>query len=116
MKNKKIKKILAAMTAAAMITMTAVPALANETAVKTSGFGVTYTVDYTQGAANIAGKRVYFGLTAKDPYVAHCGWRRAVELKAAEMANMSVLDPAWFDWATEGCPSLEDWARWNQAK
>lgn len=49
MKNKIVKKMMAAIAAAALITATSVPALANETADKVSGLGVPYTVDYTQG-------------------------------------------------------------------
>lgn len=75
MKNKIVKKMMAAIAAAALITATSVPALANETADKVSGLGVPYTVDYTQGAANIAGTRCYFGFTADTPRVKAIGWR-----------------------------------------
>ena len=102
----KHKKILAALTAAALITTTTLPAAAAdglETA--TSHFGVTYQIDYNKGAANIGGKRIYFGYTANSPRVKAVGWHRAVELRAAELADLMTINPEWWAWYTAGKPA-----------
>lgn len=114
MKNKIFKRTITALTAAALITVTSVPALANETADKVSGLGVPYTVDYTQGAANIAGTRCYFGFTADTPRVKAIGWRESVELRAAELADLSAIDPAWWSWYITGRPTVAQWMAWTK--
>lgn len=112
MKRKLVKRTMAALAAAALITATSVPALASETADKVSGLGVPYTVDYTQGAANIAGIRCYFGFAADTPRVKAIGWRESVELRAAELADLSAIDPAWWAWYITGRPTVEQWRSW----
>lgn len=114
MKNKIFKRTITALAAAALITATRVPALANETADKVSGLGVPYTVDYTQGAANIAGTRCYFGFTADTPRVKAIGWRESVELRAAELADLSKIDPAWWAWYIAGRPTVDQWRSWTK--
>jgi hypothetical protein len=114
MKNKIVKKMMAAIAAAALITATSVPALANETADRVSGLGVPYTVDYTQGAANIDGIRCYFGFTAETPRVKAIGWRESVELRAAELADLSAIDSTWWAWYIAGRPTVEQWRSWTK--
>lgn len=115
MKNKTVKRVLAAIAAAAMITTTTVPAMAADSSLvtATNHFGVTYEIDYTQGAANIGGHRIYFGYTASSPRVQACGWRTAVGLKAAELADLMSYDPAWWSWFVSDKPTVEEWAAWH---
>lgn len=114
MKNKSIKRTLAALAAASMITATAVPALAAEDVVTaTSAFGVEYQIDFNKGAANIGGRRIYFGFDADSPYIRACGWRGGVSLRAREIADLMSFDPAWWNrWAAQ-YPTVEEWARWR---
>lgn len=101
----KHKKILAALTAAALIATTTLPAAAaDDLETATSHFGVTYQIDYVKGAANIGGKRIYFGYTANSPRVKAVGWRRAVKIRAAELADLMATDPEWWAWFTAGKP------------
>ena len=115
MKNKSIKRTLAALAAASMITATAVPALAAEDVVTaTSAFGVEYQIDFNKGAANIGGRRIYFGFNADSPYIRACGWRGGVSLRAREIADLMSYDPAWWAWYSAQFPTVEEWQRWRQ--
>ena len=114
MKNKSIKRTLAALAAASMITATAVPALASEDVVTmTNSFGVEYQVDYVKGAACIGGRRVYFGFDSNSTYVKACGWRGGVSLRAREIADLMSFDPAWWNRWSAQYPTVEEWARWR---
>ena len=110
----KIKRALAALTLAATITATAVPALASEGLVTaTNAFGVEYEVDYNKGAANIGGRRIYFGFNANSTYVRVCGWRGGVSLRAREIADLMSHDPAWWEMWSKQFPTVEEWQKWQ---
>ncbi len=110
----KIKRALAALTLAATITTTAVPAMASEGLVTaTNAFGVEYQIDYVKGAANIGGRRIYFGFTTESTYVRACGWRGGVSLRAREIADLMSHDPAWWEMWSKQFPTVEEWARWQ---
>ena len=115
MKRKMIKKMMAAMAAAALITATSVPTLAAENVVTaTNAFGVEYTVDYGQGAANIGGRRIYFGFTPDSTYVRTCGWIGGVGLRAREIADLMSHDPAWWEMWSKQYPTVEQWRSWTK--
>ena len=110
----KIKRALAALTLAATITATAVPALASEGLVTaTNAFGVEYQVDYNKGAANIGGRRIYFGFNANSTYVRVCGWKGGVSLRAREIADLMSHDPAWWEMWSKQFPTVEEWQKWQ---
>ena len=110
----KFKRALAALTLAATITATAVPALASEGLVTaTNAFGVEYQVDYNKGAANIGGRRIYFGFNANSTYVRVCGWRGGVSLRAREIADLMSHDPAWWEMYSKQFPTVEEWQKWQ---
>ena len=110
----KLKRALAALTLAATITATAVPALASEGLVTaTNAFGVEYEVDYNKGAANIGGRRIYFGFNANSTYVRVCGWRGGVSLRAREIADLMSHDPAWWEMWSKQFPTVEEWRKWQ---
>lgn len=114
MKNKSIKRTLAALAAASMITATAVPALAAENVVTaTNAFGVEYQVDYVKGAACIGGRRIYFGFDSNSTYVKACGWRGGVSLRAREIADLMSYNPAWWNRWSAQYPTVEEWAKWH---
>ena len=110
----KFKRALAALTLAATITATAVPALASEGLVTaTNAFGVEYQVDYNKGAANIGGRRIYFGFNANSTYVRVCGWKGGVSLRAREIADLMSHDPAWWEMYSKQFPTVEEWQKWQ---
>ena len=110
----KFKRALAALTLAATITATAVPALASEGLVTaTNAFGVEYQIDYNKGAANIGGRRIYFGFNANSTYVRVCGWRGGVSLRAREIADLMSHDPAWWEMWSKQFPTVEEWQKWQ---
>ena len=110
----KFKKALAALTLAATITATAVPTLASEGLVTaTNAFGVEYQIDYNKGAANIGGRRIYFGFNANSTYVRVCGWRGGVSLRAREIADLMSHDPAWWEMWSKQFPTVEEWQKWQ---
>ncbi len=108
------RRITAIILLVTMLTLTAVPAMAGDQ-IETcrSPYGITYTVNYTKGSADIAGKHIYFGLTPESTYVKIGGWRWAVGTKADELAAMAVIDSAWFNMVTANCPTIEDHYRWK---
>lgn len=119
MKNKTVKKMIAALAAAAMITTSTVPTLAAENTnlvTATNHFGETYKIDYAQGAAEIGGRRIYFGYSLESPRVKACGWRTAVGLKAAELADMMSYDPDWWEWFSGQYPTTEQYYSWKAQK
>lgn len=117
MKSKTIRKVTALMLAAMLMMMQVVPAAAAEWKEnKMSHFGVAYTVDYAQGAVEVDGTRVHFGYSATSPRVRACGWKRAVELRAAEVADLVTVAPDWWEWMKTKYPSVEDYYRWKAAK
>lgn len=110
----KLRKALAALALAATITTTAVPAMASEGLVTaTNTFGVEYEVDYVKGAANIGGRRIYFGFTPESTYVRACGWRGGVSLRAREIADLMSHDPAWWEMYSKQFPTIEEWQKWQ---
>ncbi|MEE1299145.1 MAG: hypothetical protein UHI93_01240 [Acutalibacteraceae bacterium] len=110
----KLRKALAALALAATITTTAVPAMASEgLATATNAFGVEYQVDYVKGAANIGGRRIYFGFTTESTYVRVCGWRGGVSLRAREIADLMSYDPAWWEMYSKQFPTIEEWKKWQ---
>jgi hypothetical protein len=110
----KFKKALAALMLAATIATTAVPAMASEGLVTaTNAFGVEYQVDYVKGAANIGGRRIYFGFTPESTYVRACGWRGGVSLRAREIADLMSHDPAWWEMWSKQFPTVEEWRKWQ---
>ena len=110
----KFKRALAALTLAATITATAVPTLASEGLVTaTNSFGVEYQVDYNKGAANIGGRRIYFGFNANSTYVRVCGWKGGVSLRAREIADLMSHDPAWWEMYSKQFPTVEEWQKWQ---
>ena len=110
----KLKRALAALTLAATITVTTVPAMASEGLVTaTNAFGVEYQVDYSKGAANIGGRRIYFGFNANSTYVRVCGWRGGVSLRAREIADLMSHDPAWWEMWSKQFPTVEEWQKWQ---
>jgi hypothetical protein len=110
----KFKKALAALMLAATITTTAVPAMASEGLVTaTNAFGVEYQVDYVKGAANIGGRRIYFGFTPESTYVRACGWIGGVGLRAREIADLMSHDPAWWEMWSKQFPTVEEWRKWQ---
>ena len=110
----KLRKALAALALAATITTTAVPAMASEGLVTaTNAFGVEYQIDYNKGAANIGGRRIYFGFNANSTYVRVCGWRGGVSLRAREIADLMSYDPAWWEMYSKQFPTIEEWKKWQ---
>ena len=110
----KLKRALAALTLAATITVTTVPAMASEGLVTaTNAFGVEYQVDYNKGAANIGGRRIYFGFNANSTYVRVCGWRGGVSLRAREIADLMSHDPARWEMWSKQFPTVEEWQKWQ---
>ena len=110
----KFKRALAALTLAATITITAVPAMASEGLVTaTNAFGVEYQADYVKGAADIGGRRIYFGFTTESTYVRVCGWRGGVSLRAREIADLMSHDPAWWEMWSKQFPTVEEWQKWQ---
>ena len=110
----KFKRALAALMLAATITTTAVPAMASEgLATATNAFGVEYQVDYVKGAANIGGRRIYFGFTTESTYVRVGGWRGGVSLRAREIADLMSYDPAWWEMYSKQFPTVEEWKKWQ---
>ena len=110
----KLRRALAALMLAATITTTAVPAMASEgLATATNAFGVEYQVDYVKGAANIGGRRIYFGFNANSTYVRACGWRGGVSLRAREIADLMSHDPAWWEMWSKQFPTIEEWKKWQ---
>lgn len=110
----KLKRALAALMLAATITTTAVPAMASEGLVTaTNAFGVEYQIDYNKGAANIGGRRIYFGFTPESTYVRVCGWRGGVSLRAREIADLMSHDPAWWEMWSKQFPTVEEWQKWQ---
>lgn len=111
----KLKRALAALMLAATITTTAVPAMASEGLVTTTNsFGVPYEVDFNKGAANIGGRRIYFGFTPESTYVRACGWRGGVSLRAREIADLMSHDPAWWEMWSKQFPTVEQWEAWRR--
>ena len=110
----KLRRALAALMLAATITTTAVPAMASEgLATATNAFGVEYQVDYVKGAANIGGRRIYFGFNANSTYVRACGWKGGVSLRAREIADLMSHDPAWWEMWSKQFPTIEEWKKWQ---
>ena len=110
----KLRKALAALALAATITTTAVPAMASEGLVTaTNAFGVEYQIDYNKGAANIGGRRIYFGFNANSTYVRVCGWRGGVSLRAREIADLMSHDSAWWEMYSKQFPTIEEWKKWQ---
>ena len=110
----KLRKALAALALAATITTTAVPAMASEGLVTaTNAFGVEYQIDYNKGAANIGGRRIYFGFNANSTYVRVCGWRGGVSLRAREIADLMSHDSAWWEMWSKQFPTVEEWKKWQ---
>ena len=110
----KIKRTLAALMLAATITTTAVPTMASEgLTTATNAFGVEYQVDYNKGAANIGGRRIYFGFTPESTYVRACGWVGSVSLRAREIADLMSHDPAWWEMWSKQFPTIEEWKKWQ---
>ena len=110
----KFKRALAALTLAATITATTVPTLASEGLVTaTNAFGVEYQIDYNKGAANIGGRRIYFGFNANSTYVRVCGWKGGVSLRAREIADLMSHDPAWWEMWSKQFPTVEEWQKWQ---
>ena len=110
----KLRKALAALALAATITTTAVPTMASEgLTTATNAFGVEYQVDYVKGAANIGGRRIYFGFTTESTYVRVCGWRGGVSLRAREIADLMSYDPAWWEMYSKQFPTVEEWQKWQ---
>lgn len=115
MKNKSIKKMIAALAAAAALMTSTVPAMAAETGLveATNHFGDTYKVDYNQGAAEIGGRRIYFNFNSESTYVKTCGWKGGVGLKAAELADLMVVSPDWWARFSSTCPTVEQYYSWK---
>ena len=110
----KLRRALTALMLAATITTTAVPAMASEgLATATNAFGVEYQVDYVKGAANIGGRRIYFGFNADSTYVRACGWKGGVSLRAREIADLMSHDPAWWEMWSKQFPTVEEWKKWQ---
>lgn len=111
------KRIIAAALTTTLVIMTAIPAMAAEQKeTYTSHFGVTYTVDYTQGAVEVDGTRVYLGYNGSSEAVKLCGWRTVIGIKSAEIADLVTVDPDWWAWMKTKYPSVEDYYRWKAAK
>ena len=110
----KLRKALAALALAATITTTAVPAMASEGLVAaTNAYGVEYQINYVKGAANIGGRRIYFGFTPESTYVRACGWKGGVSLRAREIADLMSYDPAWWEMWSKQFPTVEEWQKWQ---
>lgn len=113
MKNNMIKKIFAAAAVMTMVVGTSVPALAADGLVTAKNhFGQEYQIDYNKGAADIGGRHIYFGFTPESTYVKACGWKEAVTLRAAELADLMVVSPDWWAWFTSSCPTVEEHYAW----
>lgn len=113
MKNRTIKKILAVTAVMAAIAGTSVPALAADDLVTAKNhFGQEYQIDFNKGAADIGGRHIYFGFTAESDYVKVCGWKGAVGLKAAELADLMVVSPDWWAWYSAQFPTVDEHYAW----
>ena len=111
------KRMIAVLTAVTLIVATALPAMAAEQKeTYTSHFGVSYTVDYTQGAVEVDGTRVYLGYDGSSEAVRLCGWRTIIRIKSAEIADLVTVDPEWWSWMKTKYPSVEDYYHWKAAK
>lgn len=110
------KRIIAVVLTATLVIMTALPAMAAEQKeTYTSHFGVTYTVDYAQGAVEVDGTRVYLGYDGNSEAVRLCGWRTIIRIKSSEIATLVTVDPEWWSWMKSRYPSIEEYYRWKKA-